>query len=66
MPECLTPFDAAATFRRLEAMDRATGSSETARFARAYEDEAPEGDFSVYLERLEAERAAFCETASSP
>jgi hypothetical protein len=66
VPQLLTLLDAAETFLRLETGDRATGSSEAVRFARAYEDEAPDGDFSVYLERLETERAVFCETASSP
>jgi hypothetical protein len=62
----MPPLEAAETFLRLEAADETTGSSEAARFARAYEDEAPDGDFSVYLELLETARAAACETRASP
>jgi hypothetical protein len=62
----MTPLEAAETFLRLEASDKATGSCEAARLARAYEDEAPDGDFSVYLELLETARAAACETGASP
>jgi hypothetical protein len=58
----MTPLEATETFLRLEASDKATGSFEATRFARAYEDEAPDGDFSVYLELLETARAAACET----
>jgi hypothetical protein len=61
----MTPFKAAETFLQLKKSDKATGSSEAARFARAYENEAPDGDFSVYLELLEAWGAVACETETA-
>ncbi|EIM30287.1 hypothetical protein [Microvirga lotononidis] len=62
----ISPAEAVFLFLKLEWIDRKTGTLDATWFARAYENNAPERDFSVYLERLEAGRAAFCETGSTP
>jgi hypothetical protein len=53
-------------FRTLEWIDREMGTFEAVQFAREYENSAPEGHFSVYLELLEAGRMVCCETGSGP
>jgi hypothetical protein len=60
-----SPVEAVVLFLTLERIDRERGTLEAIRFAREYENNAPDGDFSVYLELLEAERAAFCETGTA-
>jgi hypothetical protein len=63
-PDC--PVEAAVLFLTLELIDREKGTCEAVQFAREYEDNAPEGHFSVYLELLEAGHSVCCETGSSP
>jgi len=64
MPE--TPLEALVQFVVLAWMDHERGTREAAKFAREYENAAPEGHFGVYLELLETGRAAVvCETGTA-
>jgi hypothetical protein len=51
------PIEAAVLFLTLDWINREKGTFEAVQFAREYENSAPEGHFSVYLELLEAGRA---------
>lgn len=61
-----SPIEAAVLFLTLEWIDRDKGTCEAVRFAREYENYAPEEHFRVYLEVLKAGRAVCCETGSGP